>query len=646
MKINKIVYSIFFSVLVVHGYAQKARISAGDKQYDRYAYVDAIATYERVAEKGYKEEKMFQKLGNSYYYKADLPNAAKWYGELFALNQEQDPEYCYRYAQSLKSIGEYTKADRFLEIFSVKSGNDQRAKLFASHKNYLEEIKANSGRYEVFDAGVNSELSDYGSALYDRKLVFASSRDTGNVSKKVFKWDGQSFTNLYYSTLNSDGSTGSVTRLKKTVNSKFHESTPVFTKDGTTMYFTRNNYLNGKKGHNTKSVNLLKLYKATKKEGNWEDVVELSFNSDSYSVAHPSLSPDEKTLYFASDMPGTFGLSDLFKVKINADGSFGKPENLGNLINTEGRETFPFVSQENELYFASDGHQGLGGLDIFVSKANENSVYQTVQNVGAPVNSGQDDFAFLIDTKEGIGFFTSNRDGGKGFDDIYRFLELRKISCQQQLSGTITDLETKAILADTKVSLLDENFILIKEVLSDAMGAYAFDVVCGKVYYVRGEKINYDTKEGKVLVKMYSEKATLDLELEKRIKPIGIGTDLAKTLDIPIIHFDLDKSFIRKDATFELEKIAVVMRQYPKMKIDIGSHTDSRQTANYNVLLSERRAKSTRAWLVKNGIESGRLTAKGYGESRLLNNCTDKVKCTEAEHQANRRSEFVIVAME
>lgn len=637
--------------MMLQGHGQKAKLASADKQYDRYAYVDAIATYERVAQKGYKDEKMFQKLGNAYYFNAELEKAGKWYGELFAMNQDQDAEYCYRYSQCLKAAGDYGQADKMLSAFNAKSGNDKRAQLYASHKNYLEEIKANSGRFNIEDAGINSEFSDYGSSFSDNKLVFASARDTGNVSKKVFKWTNQSFTNLYGSEVKHDGTLSQPERLSKKINTMFHESTPVFTKDGKTMYFTRNNYLDGKKGKDGKRITLLKLYKASRfQAGKWEDVVALPFNSENYSVAHPALSLDEKILYFASDMPGTLGQSDLFKATINQDGSYGTPQNLGATINTEGRETFPFISDENELYFASDARPGLGGLDIYVTKIAKDNNFTDIQNVGAPVNGTSDDFAFLIDGKSKNGFFTSNRTGGKGFDDIYKFTQTRTLACEQSLTGIITNSETAKILPNTKLSLFDEKFQLLKEGISDDNGYYNFEVLCGKAYFVRAEKQDYQTKEASITIAKTSGKSELNLALEQRIKPIRVGVDLAKTLNIPMIYFDLDKSLITKKAAFELEKVLAVMQEYPKMKIDIRSHTDCRQTAKYNEALSDRRAKSTMAWLVKNGIQASRMTAKGYGESQLVNDCgcepTNQSNCTEEQHQANRRSEFIVTSLE
>ncbi|MFC4741121.1 flagellar motor protein MotB, partial [Flavobacterium ponti] len=298
---------------------------------------------------------MFKKLGNAYYFNAELDKAAQWYGKLMDLNQEVEPEYYFRYSQSLKSLGEYTKANEMLEKFNQAKADDSRAQKYEATKNYLEIIEENSGRYAVENAGaINSKYSDYGSAFLGEELIFASARDTGGIFKRKHKWTNQSFTNLYQSKVNGDGNLEEAEKFSKSTNSKFHESTPVFTKDGKTMYFTRNNYVDGKKGKSGEKVILLKILKATLVDDKWENVVELPFNSNEYSTAHPALSPDDKTLYFASDMPGTLGMSDLYKVSINGE-SYGEPENLGPVFNTEARETFPFMSDENELYFASDG---------------------------------------------------------------------------------------------------------------------------------------------------------------------------------------------------------------------------------------------------------------------------------------------------
>jgi len=643
MKIKKIVYTAYILFLTITGNSQTKSVIKADENYNKYAYIDAIATYEKVAEKGYKDEKMFQRLGNAYYFNGELTKAVKWYDALFEMKSQQEPEYYYRYSQALKASGNYSKADQVMETFNQLVKTDKRGILFESNKNYLEQIKSNSGRFEIADAGINSKYSDYGSAFLDNKVVFASARDTGGVSRKTFKWTNKSFTNLYAAELKADGTVGEPERFEKKINSKFNESTPVFTKDGKTMYFTRNNFLKGKRGKDDKKITLLKLYRAHLINGKWENITELPFNSDLYSVAHPALSLDEKQLYFASDMPGTIGQSDLFSTAINSDGTFGAPQNLGAGINTEGRETFPFVSGDNELYFSSDGRPGLGGLDVFVAKINADTGIGEIQNIGAPVNTTQDDFAFIINSENRSGFFSSNREGGVGYDDIYRFTETKKLVCNQTLTGTVVDLESDNVLENAHVKLLDEKFQEVAQITTGKDGSYSFEVKCNEKYYLRAEKEDFETKEVSVIMDATDGIKNLKLPLEKRIKPIEVGTNLAKTLDIPIIYFDLDKSFITKAAKFQLEKIVAVMNQYPSMKIDVRSHTDSRQTAKYNIALSERRAKSTIDWLIKNGIAKNRLTGKGYGETQLVNRCSDNTDCSEEEHQLNRRSEFIVL---
>lgn len=647
---KKIVVQFGLMMLISTGvYSQNGKIKTANKEYENYAYVDAIKTYEKIADKGYKSVEVLEKLGDSYYFNGKLDQSAKWYGELFALAQDVEAEYYYRYSQSLKSIGEYEKANQMLAKFYEKNSSDIRGKMYRNQTDYLEVIKQNSGRYTIENAGINSQYSDYGSAFMGDKMVFVSARDTSGVfSKRVHTWTGESFTNMYSVAFNQDGSLSQPERFAREINTRFHEATPVFSKDGKTMYFTRNNFNNGKKGKDSEKTTLLKIYRATFQDGKWTNVTELPFNSNSYSVAHPVLSPDEKTLYFASNMPGTLGQSDIFKVAIHADGTFGAPENLGPVINTPARETFPFVTENNELYFASDGHLGLGGLDIFVSRLSNDGTYKKVINIGAPANSPKDDFAFLINPTTKKGFLSSNRDGGQGADDIYTFTEIRSLpyDCEQLLAGIVTDSETGLVLQKAVVTLFDANFKKLNEVITDANGNYNFGTVdCQQKYFVKAEFPEYNTREISVIIPGTSGTTNLPVTLDKTVKTIQTGDDLAKTFGIKIIYFDLDKWNIRPDAAVDLAKIVEVMKEYPKMKIDVRSHTDSRQTHQYNERLSDRRAKSTIAWMVKQGIDSSRLTGKGYGETQLLNNCADDVPCSEAEHQRNRRSEFIIISM-
>ncbi|CAD0005286.1 OmpA family protein [Flavobacterium salmonis] len=629
------------SVFSFRCYSQQSKVNTADKKYDGYAYIDAIKTYERVARKGSKSEDMFKKLGNAYYFNSEFEGAAKWYGELFAMNPSPEPEFYYRYAQSLKATGQTAQANKILDEFNSKYQNDNRGRLYKENLNYLDKIKANSGRYKIEDARINSKYSDYSTFVANNKIYFASARDTGNFSNRKHKWTGEYFTNLYVTDVDSV----KVKKFRTTLNTKFHESSPVLTKDGKTIYFTRNNYIDGKKGKNEDKITFIKIYKATLENGKWTNIRELPFSSNNYSTAHPALSTDEKTLYFASDMPGSIGQSDLFKVSINEKGEYGTPQNLGKSINTEGKETFPYVSNENEIYFASDGHPGLGGLDVFVGQIDTDGNISDIQNVGTDVNSPKDDFAYIIDSGTREGYFSSNKDGGRGSDDIYKFLETRRLKCIQELYGLITDAQTGMILPEAKVSLYDRNLNLKNTTIADATGNYTFSVECAEKYYVRAEKPDYATKEVSIEIPDQTGKTNLPIALESIKCKVTIGDDLGKCFGIKMIYFDLDKSNIREAAALDLEKILDVLNQNMKMKLDIRSHTDSRASHKYNEALSDRRAKSTIEWLITNGVDKNRLTGKGYGETQLVNQCADGVKCTEEEHQANRRSEFIITAL-
>ena len=338
----------------------------------------------------------------------------------------------------------------------------------------------------------------------------------------------------------------------------------------------------------------------------------------------------------------------IYKVEIKPDGNFGEPENLGKSINTEGRETFPFISESGILFFASDGRPGLGGLDIFQVDLNKIDKRNAVLNIGAPINGPMDDFSFCINETSNRGFFTSNREGGEGNDDIYGFTQIKPIvyPCEQLLAGIVRDSSTNEILPQSEVSLFSNNYQLISTQISNENGEFNFGYVdCDNSLIIRASKMDYSTDEKSVLIPNYSGQTKATLAITKTKIPIVPGTDLSKVFSIKEIYFDLDKYNIRRDAAIELAKIVEVLLEYPTMKIAINSHTDSRQTSIYNEVLSDNRAKSTRKWFIKQGISADRLTAKGYGETKLVNNCSDGVECTEEQHQANRRSEFIVISL-
>ena len=644
MKTIKFIFIIVLSLTFSFGYSQKGKVRQATKEYDNYAYLRTSEILLDVANNGYRSVDLLQKLGNSFYFNNKMEDAAKWYGELMEMNEPVDAEYYFRYAQALKSVENYTESDKWMKKFHEANKSDLRGRAFASRVDYLSKIEAASRDFEVKNLDINSDKSDFGTIQYKNQIIFASTRGGG----KKYQWNEQPFLDLFSAVKQEDGSYNNVKEFGGDINTKYHESTVSFTPDDKAMYFTRNNYFEGKYKKGEDGVNRLKIYKANKGDyDKWENIESIPFNSDNYSVAHPSVNIKGTKLYFASDMPGTLGSSDIFVVDINDDGTLGEPVNLGASVNTEGHETFPFINEVGDLYFSSNGFAGLGGLDVFVIRDFENRLEKgqplTLENVGKPINSSKDDFAYYENLTTEEGFFTSNRDGGKGDDDIYTF---KFPECVQVVEGIVKDKDTQEIIPGATVTLFDGEGKQIDKVVVGDDAAFSFDVECDKEYLIRVEKETYSSDEKRFTTPNKKQELKLEINLEQDEQEIKPGDDLAKTLDIPIIYFDFDKSNIRPDAEVELQKVIAVLNKYPTMKIDVRSHTDSRATTQYNDALSKRRNKSTIDYIVKKGnISKDRLTGQGYGESQLVNKCSDGVDCTETEHQLNRRSEFIIISM-
>jgi len=476
-------------------------------------------------------------------------------------------------------------------------------------------------------------------------VIFSSSRDVGISRKITHRWTGLPFLQLYNATISKEGNLINAVKLEGDFNTKYNESSVAITYDGSTMYFTRNSYNNGYQKDNTGIIRL-KLYRASRSGNYWTDIVELPFNSTEYSTAHPTLSQDNSKLYFASDMPGTNGLSDIYVVDIHTDGTFGDPMNLGSQINTEGRDTFPFISKMGELYFASDGHLGLGGLDVFVCNNLKSPGKDNLYNLGRPINSAKDDFAFVFDSDTSNGYFTSNREGGRGSDDIYKLIQIKPLNttCETLVAGTVVNKITGEIITEASVIIYNAKSQTIKELSSDANGEFSFELDCGEETFTAiGTKVSYTQGTETFTIEGTNAEVKLKLELDPEEVIVEVGQDLRKVLDLNPIYFDFDKSFIRADARVELEKVIAFMREYPSLNIDVRSHTDSRAPDDYNVGLSQRRNISTREYLVNRGISESRLSGRGYGETQLVNKCSNGVKCSKEQHQLNRRSEFIVL---
>ena len=621
-------------------FSQKSLIKKANKDYDKYSYIDAREIYLKVVESGYTSSEIYKKLGDTYYYNSEYTKASKWYNNLVSeFPEEVEPVYYYRAAQSLKSVGDYTASDKMMDLYANSKGDNLIIENFKNHPNYLKSIADEARDFSLNKVGVNTAFSDFGPSFYMNKIVFASNSHNTE-GAKTLSWNGLPFLDLYEATMDEKGNLSNVTLLNGDINTKFNESSTAFTKDGKTVYFTRNNFLEGKKGRDSNKTIRLKLYKATKGGDTfWSNIKELPFNGEEFSVAHPTLSIDEKRLYFASDMEGTYGQSDIWYVDILENETYGTPVNLGSKINTEARESFPFISNKNKLYFSTNGRAGLGGLDVYVvSLADNGAVEGKVTNLGEPTNSSNDDFGFIINEETGLGYLSSNRGGENGSidDEIYLIQE----KCVITISGIVTDIDSGVPLPGAEVSLLDSNNKLIKSLIVGADASYNFIAECDTQYSVRGTKILYAPKEK--VIQTPTETGSLDVPLRLKLIDPCPPNDLGCRLTLLPIYFDFDKFNIRPDAAIELAKILAAMKEYPQLVIHIESHTDSRGIDAYNDVLSENRAQSTLNWLVEQGIDRSRLTAKGYGESQLVNGCSNGVKCTKEEHQLNRRSMFII----
>ena len=652
MKYFKLIITSFLFVGFISN-AQKVRVREALNDYNDFSYISAIKILESLAEKGYERPDMFQKLGDAYYFNNKMDEASKWYAKLIDTESGIDSEYYWRYAQALKGTGNYDESDKWMIRFNESNPDDLRSKAFTSKVDYLDAIESVSrADIEVVNLDLNSSLSDFGTTEYQDQFVFASNRSGG----KIYRWNDEPYLDLYTAVKNDTGAYEAVKPFTSNVNTEFHESTAAYTPDENYMFFTRNNFYKKRYREDASKTNRLQLYRASKNSlGEWAKVKRIHFNSNEYSVAHPSINAQGNLLYFASDMPGTIGDSDIFVADLNPDGTLGEPINLGKLINTQGRESFPFISSKGDLYYSSNGYPGLGGLDVFVvrdfeSKLRQNASNYVVENLGKPINSISDDFGYYENLKTKEGFFTSNREGGKGGDDIYTFIIKKPPPCVQSVSGIVKDKKSGELLPEATVVLLDESGSIVSTVKSDTNAAFSFDDLgCELNYVVRATKTDYVGDEKRFATPKKKQELTLELLLEPDVQEIKVGDDLAKVLDIPIIYFDFDKYNIRPDAEFELQKVLAVMNEYPTMIVDIRSHTDCRAPRAYNAKLSDNRAKSTRDYLIAKGILGNRLTAMGYGEDQLVNNCacepTNRSSCSEEEHQLNRRSEFIIIKM-
>ena len=606
--------------------AQSGKQKKADRLYEDFAYAKAIEVYEELVQNGYNVERNKLKLADSYYKMRDPENAVKYYASVVQ-QPDVSPENYFKYAQTLRGVREYEQSREWLLKYQQEAKNDPSGNSLL----YTNEINIYEGpeTFRVEPAEFNSSFSDFGAFETNGTVYFTSARAEEAKNPKIYDWNGEPFLNIY----SVIAGTGSVNAAEGDLNTRRHEGPVTISADGQTMYFTRNNYLNNKNGKRDKEgVNHLKIYKASLVNGSWSNIEELPFNDNNYSVGHPSLSGDGKTLYFVSEAPGGHGGSDLYRVSIE-NGTYGTPQNLGPEINTAGNEVFPFSAENDRLYFSSDGHKGYGLLDVFVVDLNSR---ENIKNLGEPVNSSRDDFAFSTSSTGTKGYLSSNRPGGLGSDDIYSLRILAPLA----LRGTVTDSINNKPIANATISLMDENNNQVAFLETNEEGKYSLEIRRDRSYPVQARHIKYDEKTGTVNTSNLDKQTELIYDIA--LSPIN---DVEYLAEIDKIYFGFDKHIIRKDAAKELDKLVNLMQnEYPELVIEISSHTDSRGPADYNRKLAERRAQATYDYLISQGVRPDRIiTYKGFGEDQPEVECD---RCSEQQHQLNRRSIFLVVKME
>ena len=637
MKLQRNLIGIYVMLLSVCIYAQQDVLSTANKNYTNMSYSQAIKLYNALIKGGYGSSELFENLGNSYYYQSNYALANDSYDSLFKRTEDVSKSTYYRYVNVLRSQNKQAAADLWLN--KLKNKFPESFERSSNTSNILtltpKALPVESIGFTTL--GINSMYSDYkASYLGDSSIVFTSSRDTRKFTSLKSPWTNESYSNLYQSTLTSDRIGSVVTKLKGSVNSSNNESSAIFSKDGKTMYFTRNNMLNGKIKTDSLNNVLLKIYQATFDGKRWGSVKELPFNSNDYSCAHPALSPNEDYLYFSSDMPGSIGESDLYRVSILEGDTLGTPENLGPQINTLGRDTFPFITSDNLLIFSSDYRNGLGGLDLYYLDLNDNDT--SIYTFSAPINSSFDDFGLIYKVSEGTGFISSNRqETTTGSDDIYEFTGMQFPKLENVTLMVESDKET-ALVGVTEVVMLDENKKVIGKTTLQADGSIrlaGFDV--RKTYYIELNNENYETYAQRISIAEARNKISLIAK-----QPIQKEIDLKDVLKLNNIYFGFDQWTITKEASLELAKVVTILNQYPEIRIDIIGHTDSRGSTKYNDKLSLKRAAATKEWLVAKGISADRMFVTGNGERETINDCHKTKNCRKKDYALNRRTAFII----
>lgn len=638
MKNIKILF-IAFVLISASAFGQTVKQKRAERQFNNFSFVKAIDTYEKLIDTSFNQYYAMRKLGDAFIMLRKPQKALPIYEQV--VQQENVPsEYFLYYAQTLRATGNYEASKEWMKKYrDAGNTNDSRVKEFFDNDDLASAIFNTKEKNTVHTLDINSKYNDFGAVELNGNVVFASSRDEGVSVKRLYAWDKQPLLDLYQApTLEASEET--IAKFSDNVNSIHHDGPATFNSTGDKMYFSRNNYSNSKKITDASGTMQVGIFTADLVNGEWVNVQPISLNNPNYMVYHPSLSKDGTKLYFASDMPGGFGGTDIYVSSVNTDGSLGAPVNMGAIVNSEGNEVFPFIHhEEGTLYFSSDGHIGLGLQDVFATVTDELGEIVNIINLGEPINSKMDDFGYYLANDGLKGYVSSNRSGGIGGDDIYAFTRIPPLT----LKGQIFDAVNNDPVEGAKVVLARNNGEEIAYFITGEDGYYEHLIDRDENFVLKGSKEKYqDVAQSFNSFGLEKEKEIV-VDLNIALSPIE---DVVILADLETIYFDLDKSFIRPDAAVELDKVVALMNKYPGMVIRLESHTDSRANDQYNIALSNRRAKSTYEYIISKGINPERITAyEGFGETQLVNKCKNGVPCSEAEHQLNRRTEFIIVKM-
>ena len=622
MKIFKVIisFTILISLFHTSGSAQKHvfqmmqdPVSRGDELFNEFAYASAIDAYKKGLDG--TSIPLFQrqiqlKIAESYRMLNEPELAAQWYEKVLEdHDQEIDALYSLHYAEALSSEKKYAKAKEWYEKYNTRASSDSRGSKKISTISDQKQLYRNESNVSIAKAPFNSDASDFSPSMWGDAIVFVSSRDSDHLKPGLFNWDNSNYLDLYVF------QNGEVSRLDKIINSKFHEGPAAFYNNGYNIIFTRNNYYKGKIKQSSEGITKLKLYRSQKDaNGDWTPPVPLPFNDDEYSVGHPTISEDGTTLYFASDMPGGQGGVDIYKTQW-IDDKWQEPVNAGPEINTEGNEVFPFLQGSN-LYFASSGHGGLGGLDIFVADVSQDDI--VIYNVGSPINSSLDDFALVTDETQLSGYFSSNRDGSGNKDDIYTFSANSPMIIVYQVSGKVFDKKENRLLKNVEVVLLNEAGKTINTVLTDEQGEYTMTVEPNQKYTINVTQPDY---------------------LDEQMPLVTTGNDNTSewTLDIPMTRnygFVLEGKILDKQSKKGITGVNVNILDNLTNQPVLETTTDERGIFKYPISdyeldqrVSYQIKLAKESYLTKMAVYNTKLTEPGiYDLTKTLDLAMDKIE--------------------